>query len=208
MGILALVDGFITPRPRRGAVRCPPVWATPLIELPPRSGIGVGLGIPMDGAGAKTGAGAGPVGAGGLGAAGFGIGAGADAAAGPGAGLGAGAGAEIGAGASLEGAPGAGPVFWPGGTTHLKPTFEDGTFGTGLGATTDLKPLMGFEAAGLAADCFGGATFGGAGCLADSCGVGAHMLTAGIGSVIGTGLGGSILPFPGEAGMLHAGGAV
>lgn len=66
---------------------------------------------------------------------------------------------------------------------------------------------MGFEAAGFAAFCFGGATFGVAGCLADSCGVGAHMLTAGIGSVIGTGLGGSILPLPGVAGMLHAGGA-
>lgn len=219
MGILAVVDGFITPRPRRGAVLCPPVWATPFNELPPRSGIGVGLGIPPRdetgagaGAGAKTGAG--PVGAGGLGAAGFGIGADADAAAGPGAGLGAGAGIEltigtetgggIGAEASLEGAPGAKPVFLPDAATGLNPTFDD-CDGFGFGAATDLKPLTGFEAAGLAAAGLAATGLGEAGTVEDSLGVGAHLVADGIGSAIGVKAGGSILPFPGEEGTVHAG---
>lgn len=115
MGILAAFEGFITPRPRRGAGFCPLVWATPFIGAPPRLGRGEGLG--NSGAGAGANAGAGPVGAGGLGAAGFGTGANAAAE-----GLGAGAGSELmigtGAGggmevkASNEGAPGAGPFFW------------------------------------------------------------------------------------------------
>lgn len=118
MGILAVVEGFITPRPRRGADLCPLV-GVPFAGTPPRSGMGDGLGIPGAGAGAGAGAktGAGPVGAGGLGA---GVDANAGAGAGPGACLGAGAGVELtigteagggmGAEASLEGAPGAGPL--------------------------------------------------------------------------------------------------
>ncbi|MPC16301.1 hypothetical protein E2C01_009122 [Portunus trituberculatus] len=146
IGILVLFEGFITPRPRRGAGFCPLVWATPFMAPPPRLGRPVGLGN----------TGAGPVGAGGLGAAGFGTGANA-AAGGLGAGarleltIGTEAGGGIGAEASTEGAPGAGPLFWKvalGAATGLNPGIALGPAGAQDGVRAPSSPVSTFLGGG------------------------------------------------------------
>lgn len=56
IGILAVLDGFITPRPLLGADRWP-LEGEPLAGMPPMSGSCVGFGIPLDIPGANETAG-------------------------------------------------------------------------------------------------------------------------------------------------------